>query len=63
MKTAEQSARQEIDRLLAAGGWPVQDIRRADLRGALFVTRSQLDAATGDATTLLSSQLAPPAHW
>jgi len=39
------------------------DIRRADLRGALFVTRSQLDATTGDATTLLSSQLAPPAHW
>ena len=39
------------------------DIRGADLRGALFVTRSQLEAATGDAATLLSSQLAPPAHW
>jgi uncharacterized protein YjbI with pentapeptide repeats len=39
------------------------DIRGADLREALFVTRSQLEAATGDVTTLLSSQLAPPAHW
>ena len=39
------------------------DIRGADLRGALFVTRSQLEAATGDAATLLSSRLAPPAHW
>ena len=39
------------------------DIRGADLRGALFVTRSQLEAATGDAATFLSSQLAPPAHW
>ena len=38
------------------------DIRGADLRGALFVTRSQLEAATGDAATFLSSQLAP-AHW
>ena len=39
------------------------DIRGADLRGALFVTRSQLETATGDAATLLSSQLEPPAHW
>ena len=34
------------------------DIRGADLRGALFVTRSQLETATGDAAT----RLAPPAR-
>jgi uncharacterized protein YjbI with pentapeptide repeats len=39
------------------------DIRGADLRGALFVTRSQLEAATGDTATLLPSQFAPPAPW
>ncbi len=35
----------------------------ADLRGTLFVTVSQLEAANGDQATLLSPQLARPAHW
>ena len=35
----------------------------ADLRGALFVTQSQLEAATGNPATLLSPALARPAHW
>lgn len=35
----------------------------ADLREALFVTLSQLEAATGDQATLLSPSLARPAHW
>jgi len=35
----------------------------ADLNGALFLTRSQLDAATGDATTRLSPAYTRPAHW
>ncbi len=35
----------------------------ADLRGALFVTQSQVEAATGNVTTLLSPALARPAHW
>jgi uncharacterized protein YjbI with pentapeptide repeats len=44
------------------------DLRAADLRGAdltdsLFLTQSQLDAARGDATTLLPPLLRRPAHW
>jgi uncharacterized protein YjbI with pentapeptide repeats len=39
------------------------DLRGADLRGALFVTRSQLEAASGDPGTLLSPSRARPAHW
>ncbi|GAB3685953.1 pentapeptide repeat-containing protein [Actinocorallia lasiicapitis] len=35
----------------------------ADLTGALFLTRSQLTAARGDATTRVSPPLARPAHW
>ena len=35
----------------------------ADLRGALFVTQSQLEAASGDRATLLSPSRARPAHW
>ncbi|MCJ7710800.1 MAG: pentapeptide repeat-containing protein [Chloroflexi bacterium] len=35
----------------------------ADLRGALFATQSQLEAASGNAATLLSAALARPAHW
>jgi uncharacterized protein YjbI with pentapeptide repeats len=36
---------------------------RADLRGALFLTRSQLESAVGDAATRLPVHLAAPAHW
>lgn len=44
------------------------DLRGADLRGArlidaLFLTRSQLAAAIGDATTSLPAFLDPPAEW
>ncbi len=44
------------------------DLRAADLRGAnlsacLFVTGPQLEAATGDAVTLLPPGLRRPAHW
>jgi len=36
----------------------------ADLRGALFVTRSQLESANGDArATMLSPSAERPAHW
>jgi hypothetical protein len=44
------------------------DLRDADLRGAsltvaLFLTQSQLDAATGDTTTGLPQSLSRPPHW
>jgi uncharacterized protein YjbI with pentapeptide repeats len=39
------------------------DLTGADLTGALFVTKSQLDAAVGDATTLVPPALTRPAHW
>jgi len=39
------------------------DLRGADLTGALFLTRSQLNAARGDARTVLPSALPRPAHW
>jgi len=44
------------------------DLRGADLSGAdlaesLFVTRSQVDAALGDAATRLPDALRAPAHW
>jgi uncharacterized protein YjbI with pentapeptide repeats len=35
----------------------------ADLIGTLFLTQSQLDAATGDQTTKLSPTLRHPSHW
>lgn len=35
----------------------------ADLRDSLFLTQSQLDAATGDARTRLSPSLTRPSHW
>jgi uncharacterized protein YjbI with pentapeptide repeats len=34
-----------------------------DLTGALFVTQSQLEAATGDGRTRLPRSLSRPAHW
>lgn len=44
------------------------DLRAADLRGAgltgsLFLTRPQLEAARGDASTTLPSWATRPAHW
>ncbi|MEU8224057.1 pentapeptide repeat-containing protein [Kribbella sp. NPDC048915] len=39
------------------------DLRGADLTGALFVTQSQVNAARGDAKTLLPAGLTRPAHW
>nr|WP_244376138.1 pentapeptide repeat-containing protein [Streptomyces ficellus] len=35
----------------------------ADLRGALFLTQPQVNAARGDARTLLPPRLSRPAHW
>lgn len=39
------------------------DLRGADLTGALYLIRSQLDAAHGDATTILLPHTGRPAHW
>ncbi|MFE3518767.1 pentapeptide repeat-containing protein [Streptomyces sp. NPDC059166] len=39
------------------------DLRGADLTGALFLTQAQLNAARGDAATLVSPSLSRPAHW
>jgi pentapeptide repeat protein len=39
------------------------DLRGADLSTALFVTQAQLDAATGDAATVLPAGLRRPEHW
>ncbi|HYO37366.1 MAG TPA: pentapeptide repeat-containing protein, partial [Geodermatophilus sp.] len=38
-------------------------LRGADLTGALFLTRPQIAAARGDATTRLPAALVHPAHW
>jgi uncharacterized protein YjbI with pentapeptide repeats len=39
------------------------DLSGADLGGAIFLTQSQVDAATGDAATTLPPALTRPAHW
>jgi Pentapeptide repeats (8 copies) len=39
------------------------DLRGADLRTALFLTQVQVDAALGDAHTLLPERLTRPSHW
>ncbi|WP_233149626.1 pentapeptide repeat-containing protein [Kineosporia sp. A_224] len=39
------------------------DLRGADLRDALFLTRTQLDAARGDRLTQLPTWADRPAHW
>lgn len=39
------------------------DLSGADLRGAIFLTRSQLESARGDAATRLAEGLPRPAHW
>jgi hypothetical protein len=39
------------------------DFGAADLTGSIFLTQSQLDAAKGDAETVLPPSLTRPAHW
>lgn len=39
------------------------NLRGADLTGALFVTQSQLNAASGDAATVPPAALVRPSHW
>jgi len=39
------------------------DLRGADLGAALFLSQSQLNAAIGDAHTVIPRSLARPAHW
>lgn len=39
------------------------DLRAADLDGSIFLTQPQLDAAKGDASTIIPSSLARPRHW
>lgn len=39
------------------------DLSAADLREALYVTRTQLGSARGDAATRLPADLEPPGHW
>ena len=39
------------------------DLRGANLTGALFLVQAQLDAAVGDAATVLPPALRRPAHW
>ncbi|MEZ3180702.1 pentapeptide repeat-containing protein [Streptomyces pimonensis] len=39
------------------------DLGGADLTGALFLTQAQLNAARGDAATVLPASLGRPAHW
>jgi hypothetical protein len=39
------------------------DLRGADLTGALFLTRTQVHGAVGDATTRITDRFPRPAHW
>jgi hypothetical protein len=39
------------------------DLAGADLSTAIFLTQSQLDAATGDARSTLPATLTQPSHW
>jgi hypothetical protein len=39
------------------------DLGGADLSASLFLTQSQLDAAAGDARTIVPASLSRPAHW
>jgi hypothetical protein len=39
------------------------DLRGADLRDALFLTRTQVQSANGDAATRLPAHLPRPTHW
>ena len=55
MATAEQRAREEIDRLLIAAGWSIQDFKAADIHAARGVAIREfvLDAGQGFADYLL----------
>ena len=50
MPTAEQPARQEIDRLLAAAGWAVQDFKAADIHAARGVALREFELNPGHGT-------------
>lgn len=39
------------------------DLRGANLAGSIFLTHPQLEAANGDAATVLPASLTRPAHW
>lgn len=39
------------------------DLSAADLTGSIFLTQAQVDAARGDAATVLPGSLSRPAHW
>jgi len=51
--TPEEEARQEIDAMLTAAGWAVQDRRRVNLGAALGVAVREFTLTTGEADYLL----------
>ena len=55
MATAEQRAREEIDRLLLAAGWSIQDFKQADIRAArgVAIREFALNEGFGKADYLL----------
>ena len=50
MPQPEQQARAEIDRLLAAAGWAVQDVKAADLQAARGVALREFELEPGYGT-------------
>jgi uncharacterized protein YjbI with pentapeptide repeats len=48
---------------LAGADFRGANLAGADLTGSIFLTQSQLDAATGDAATKLPPSRRRPAHW
>ncbi len=56
MDSPEERARINIDRLLAAAGWEVQDRRRVNLGAAMGVAVREFPLATGEADYLLFVQ-------
>ena len=50
MVTPEQRAREEIDRLLAAAGWAVQDYKNANLHSARGVALREFELTAGHGT-------------
>lgn len=57
-----RAARLELTDLLGAD-LRDSDVRGTELKGALFLTQSQVNAARGDHATTLAQRLQPPAHW
>ncbi len=55
MPTPEEQARQQIDRLLAAAGWAVQDVKVADIHAArgVAIREVALNPGFGEADYLL----------